>query len=76
VTLTAHDERPVDSTANAICCGVACQFAIFHGDDLQGEPYSRKKITNRMSGCISRSTANRSILTALAFRHSLRAIWT
>jgi hypothetical protein len=31
---------PVDSTANAICCGVVCQFAIFHGDDLQGEPYS------------------------------------
>jgi hypothetical protein len=29
VTLIAQDEPPVDSTANAIFCGVACQFAIF-----------------------------------------------
>jgi hypothetical protein len=30
VTLIAHDEPPVDSRANAICCGVVCQFATFH----------------------------------------------
>jgi hypothetical protein len=29
----AQDERPVEITANAICCGVVCQFATFHGDD-------------------------------------------
>jgi hypothetical protein len=27
----AHDEQPVDSTAKAIYCGVACQFATSHG---------------------------------------------
>ena len=33
VTLIAHDEPPVESTAKAICGGVACQFATFHGDE-------------------------------------------
>jgi hypothetical protein len=29
----AQDERPLEITANAICCGPARQFATFHGDD-------------------------------------------
>jgi hypothetical protein len=37
VTLIAHEGPPVDSNAKAICCGVACQFATFQGDEPELE---------------------------------------
>jgi hypothetical protein len=39
----AHDKPPVDSNANAICCGVACQFATFHGDEPE---FDRVEVLN------------------------------
>jgi hypothetical protein len=33
ITAIDQDDPPVEITANAICCGVVCQFATFHADD-------------------------------------------
>jgi hypothetical protein len=42
----AQDERPVEITANAICCGVVCQFATFHADDPELAAPVVKRVCN------------------------------